>query len=216
MATSGGGPAAIVSPTNQGTRAEALPQARLLLEAGCSTVLLYDYQGFGESQGQADVRTLLGDAMGVLDWLDSTVGLSACSGLVAFGVSLGSLVATALAAALPGRFSVLILEAVVEPFSVLRSSFGPLGAPIAEIACSQIPAELNILEQAKHIKCPVLVAHAAADRISPPDQARSIFRLFRNAVLWQAEGCGHLEITQKCYRQYLTATRTFLSGAGLL
>jgi len=206
---------ALLHPPNQGTKAEALPQAELLLALGCS-VLLYDYQGFGDSGGLADVRTLLGDAEGVLAWAEAAGIVTPQTRLIAVGLSLGSLVAIGLAAHLPDRFAALVLEGAVEPLRALRRSFGPLGAAIAEVACAQVPAELRSETQIEQVRCPILFVHGQEDQVSVLGEAEYLASRAQNPTIWTAPGCGHLDIVATHKTHYLHRLREFLVSAEVL
>jgi uncharacterized protein len=186
------GTAALINSSNRGTKAEALDHAAMLLECGCS-VLLYDYQGFGDSEGLADVRTLAGDAHGVLAWARHRGILTDATRLILVGLSLGSLVAIRLAAE-NAAVGALILDGAVEPFRALRRSFGPLGAVVAEVACSQVPDELISEKHIQAVTCQTLFVHGRGDDISTVEDAEYLASRTRNASLWVVEDCGHLDI----------------------
>jgi pimeloyl-ACP methyl ester carboxylesterase len=216
---------ALVNPSNRGTRAEALDHAALLLECRCS-VLLYDYLGFGDSGGLADVRTLAGSGRAVLDWADREGLLSEAPGregsatgpgsrtappsgttrLLLVGLSLGSLVAVHLAATYAPRVTGMVLDGAIEPFRALRRSFGPLGAAVAEVACSQIPPELNSLQHIASTTCPILFVHGRSDSVGTVEEMEILSSRAKDASLWILEDCDHLDAIRKhrdLYRQRL-------------
>ncbi len=231
------GPAALalVNPPNRGTKAEALDHVAILLECGCG-VLLYDYPGFGDSEGLADVQTLVGSARAVLDWArqrgilpeapdscpssrpPATQG--ACGvgpraddiGLLMVGLSLGSLVAIHLAAAGPPAVAGLILDGAIEPLRALRRSFGPLGAAVAEVACSQVPPLLNSEQQIQSVTCPILFVHGRGDDIGTAEEAEYLASRAANATLWLLEDCGHLDIITRHRKEYRDQVGRFLKG----
>lgn len=184
---------ALLNPPNRGTRAEALDHAALLVECGCH-VVLYDYQGFGDSPGLADVRTLVGDARGVLAWARQHGILADEGKLVLVGLSLGSLVAIHLAARGEPVPAALVLDGAVEPFRALRRSFGPLGAVVAEVACTQVPPELDSLRQLGSVPCATLFVHGSEDSIGTAEEVALLVAATPHASLWLQEGCGHLDI----------------------
>ena len=226
---------ALVNPPNRGTKAEALDHAALLLECGCS-VLLYDYPGFGDSEGLADVRTLVGSARAVLDWarqrgiLPEAAGPSASSrppaaqgacgvgpragdiGLLMVGLSLGSLVAIHLAATHCRPVAGLLLDGAIEPLRALRRSFGPLGAVVAEVACSQVPPSLNSEREIRSVTCPILFVHGQGDSIGTAEEAAYLASRAKNATLWLLEDCGHLDIITRHRGEYGGQVRRFLDG----
>ncbi len=213
---------ALINPPNRGTKAEALDHAAVLLDCGCS-VVLYDYQGFGDSPGRADVRTLVGDARGVLAWIRQRQigqGIDGRStdgrrlALLLLGLSLGSLVAVRMAAAEPAVTG-LVLDGAIEPFRALRRSFGPLGAAVAEVACSQVPPELDTQTQIQSVTCPALFVHGRLDNISTIDDAEHLAGRTKRASLWVLDDCGHLDIISRHRDEYRGRLRQFLADLGV-
>lgn len=221
---------ALVNPSNRGTKAESLDHVAVLLECGCG-VVVYDYQGFGDSPGLADVRTLVGDGRGVLEWARRRGVFSGSGGrpandageagaaedpprdtpLLVVGLSLGSLVAVRLAADSPAVAG-LVLDGAIEPFRALRRSFGPLGAVIAEVACSQVPDELNTEKQIQSVGCPVLLVHGRCDRISAVEDAEHLAGRAKGANLWVLDDCDHLDIISLHRDAYRRRLEQFLEA----
>jgi pimeloyl-ACP methyl ester carboxylesterase len=201
---------ALINSSNRGTKAQALDHAAMLLECNCS-VLVYDYQGFGDSGGLANVRTLAGDARGVLAWATQRGILTDATRLMVVGLSLGSLVAIHLAA---GNAAVhaLVLDGAVEPFRALRRSFGPLGAVVAEVACSQVPEDLNSEKHIQAVTCPTLFVHGRGDDISTVEDAEYLASRTKNASLWVVEDCGHLDIITHHRDPYRLRIEALLAG----
>jgi pimeloyl-ACP methyl ester carboxylesterase len=206
------GPQAVslINPPNRGTKAEALDHAAVLLECGCN-VVLYDYQGFGDSEGPADVRTVEGDAKAALAWALARGLMPMGTKLVVVGLSLGSLVAIRMAAIEPAVDG-LVLDGAVEPFRALRRSFGPLGAAVAEVACSQVPPELDSQTQIQSVTCPTLFVHGRLDIISTIDDAEYLAGRAKRASLWVLDDCGHLDIITRHRDEYRQRLREFLAG----
>ena len=201
---------ALINPSNRGTKAEALDHAALLLACGCS-VLLYDYPGFGDSAGLADVRTLAGSARAVLDWARQKGLLPDGAKLFMVGLSLGSLVAIHLAAANRMRVAGLLLDGAIEPLRALRRSFGPLGAAVAEVACSQVPPELLCEQQIQSVTCPVLFVHGRLDTIGTVEEMQELAGCAKHATLWILDDCDHLDIITKHRDEYRRQLQQFLN-----
>jgi pimeloyl-ACP methyl ester carboxylesterase len=113
------------------------------------------------------------------------------------GLSLGTLVATRLAVLHQPAVKALILDGAVEPYRALRRSFGPMGAIVGEVACSQIPDDLNSEKQIQSVACPILFIHGRNDTIGTLEEAQHLASLARDATLWVLEDCDHLDIITK-------------------
>lgn len=208
-------PLALLNPSNRGTKAAALDHALLLLECGCS-VLMYDYQGFGDSAGLADVRTLTSDAEAALSWAVDRAIWASDRPVVLMGLSLGSLVAIHLAASRRYAVKATILDGAIEPYRALRRSFGPLGAVVAEVACSQIPDDLDSQRQIQSVTCPVLFVHGRNDTVGTLEEAQYLVGRTGSATLWALEDCDHLDVVTRHPREYRDQLRRFLDMAGVL
>ena len=72
-------------------------------------VVVYDYQGFGESESEVDLDTILADADAALEWLQRC-DYAGTDRIVLYGVSLGTLPTIAQAAASPDDVVGMIVE----------------------------------------------------------------------------------------------------------
>lgn len=133
-------------------------------------VLVYDYRGYGRSEGAAPSETeLYADVDAAYDFLTKTRGVK-IENLAIYGLSLGTTVSTDLAARKP--CGVLVLEAPLSSASDMAAATLPI-----------IPRRLhwilkNRFESAQKIasvSCPVLITHGDADEIIPTEQGHKVF-----------------------------------------
>lgn len=198
----------LVSHGNAGNVGSFLPWAKMLADAGYAAAL-YDYQGYGVSEGEADVNSLVGDGAAVVAWLRERGYVS--SGATAsgpadgparqrrpvglLGLSLGTLVSVRLAATMPDLVGAVALEGSMIPGEELKRKFGVLGAPVAWVLTRQIPAELDTGTQILAVRCPVLFLHSTSDEVTSFEGGRELFALAREPKQWvQAEGFAHLRL----------------------
>ena len=80
-----------------------------LVDAGWS-VVLYEYEGFGESDGEASMTVLLRDADAVLDWTLEHTGRDQVTLL---GASVGTIPSVALAASRPADVNAVVLDGAI-------------------------------------------------------------------------------------------------------
>jgi fermentation-respiration switch protein FrsA (DUF1100 family) len=133
-------------------------------------VLVFDYRGYGESEGiLEDEDGLYADADAAYNYLIRERGLSPES-LVLYGHSLGTAAAIDLASR--RKCGAVISEA------------GPSsGSEMAKRVLPWLPTQLHFLARNKFdsahklrdVHCPVLIAHGENDETIPPDQARILF-----------------------------------------
>lgn len=95
----------VFSHGNAGNISGRLSLAKTIYDAGAS-VFLYDYRGFGKSDGSPTERTLYRDANALISYLDREVGISA-GDMIFYGRSLGGPVAAFMASEHSGAGLVL-------------------------------------------------------------------------------------------------------------
>ncbi len=108
----------LVSHGNGGNIASRLTLAEALIKSG-NSVFLYDYQGYGRSQGQPTVTNICDDAICAFDYLVKKEKFEPQS-IIAYGESIGT-----------GSTCVLFRAA-----SALRDCFA-IGLPVIGLRCSR-------------------------------------------------------------------------------
>lgn len=138
-------------------------------------VIIVDYEGFGQSPGQATLRNAADDAVAVANY-----ALTRSDKVVIYGVSLGSPPAAYAAAKCP--VSGLILEGSLiltqEPEQWLRwmHLYIPQVALIASIYTDpQVPDSWNILKYVAQADCPKLIMHSVEDNVMPFVTGQEVF-----------------------------------------
>ncbi|HWP42333.1 MAG TPA: alpha/beta fold hydrolase [Blastocatellia bacterium] len=137
-------------------------------------VLLFDYCGYGKSEGQiADERDLYADADAAYEYVVDERGI-APERVVLYGHSLGTAAAADLASR--RRCGALILESGLSSASEMASAMLPW-LPAMLHALGQ-----NRLESAKklaRVQCPVFITHGEPDAIVPTKHAYALFAASR-------------------------------------
>jgi fermentation-respiration switch protein FrsA (DUF1100 family) len=150
---------------NAGNISHRLDNLRLLHDHVGVTVFLFDYRGFGRSEGQPSERGLYDDARAALQYLVMKHGVS-CGDLIYFGRSLGSGVAVELATEASPRG--LILET---PFTSIRAMARTLFGPLAVVA----PSSFDNVSKIPRLMVPKLFIHGDSDSLVPYTQGRELF-----------------------------------------
>ncbi len=161
-------PAIILFHGNAGNISHRIYLAAELRKKLGVAIFLFDYRGFGRSEGEPFEAGLYADGMAAARLVKDKGWAE--NGLIYFGRSLGAAVAlqTALDLAPDG----LVLEA---PFTSVREMGGhhyPLFKPPARF--NKIEA-YDSLEKAAEITSPLMVMHGRLDRIAPFEMGRKIF-----------------------------------------
>jgi uncharacterized protein len=133
-------------------------------------VLLFDYRGYGRSEGKiSGERDLYVDADAAYDYVINQLGV-ATSKVVLYGQSLG----TAGAADLAFRKAcgAMILESGMSSASSLAATILPwLPHWLHRLGKSRFDTALKMA----HVHCPVLITHGDPDSIIPTENARQIY-----------------------------------------
>ncbi|MET0696400.1 MAG: alpha/beta hydrolase, partial [Acidimicrobiia bacterium] len=142
-------------------------------------VLLFDYRGYGDTDGTPSEEGLLIDAEAV-----ATLAFDATLPVVYLGESLGAGVATALA------------RRTLPDALVLRSPFTSL-ADVARAHYQVVPTDLlrdcyPVEETVRTLETALLVVLGTADSIVPPEQSRRVFEAAPGPKsLVEMEGLDH-------------------------
>ena len=144
--------------------------------AGCgATVTVFDYRGLGFSSGTADVLQFRRDALAIYDYL---VQSSHVGGLVVFGFSMGSAMATYVASERPVAGMILAAPIALadEEFPSYAHARGLTPAETAEVKLAD-DAHVTFDEVllVARSSAPLLVMHGDADTLVPPAQGRELF-----------------------------------------
>ncbi len=152
---------------NAGNISDRLGNLRLLHEIVRTHIFIFDYRGYGQSQGSPSEQGTYKDARAALYYLRSRKDVQP-QRIVFFGRSLGAAVAADLAS--HERSLALILES---PFASIREMarsvfpFLPVGPFLR--------TRYDVLEKITKVRSPVLVLHGDRDEIVPLEQGKMVF-----------------------------------------
>ncbi len=152
-----------------------------------ANVLMFDYRGYGRSEGSPDEEGLCKDAQGALLALERATGVPR-GRTVVLGHSLGGAVAIDLARSTPGIGGLVTLSA----WSTLGNLIADLTLPGLSIL---VPERWDSLEKVREIETPKLFIHGMADTLIAPDHACRLFEAARPPkTLVLVPGAGHNDV----------------------
>lgn len=154
------------------------------------SVLIFDYRGFGRSDGAArNEQDLLVDARAALRYAKRKGWKQ--DEIIYYGRSMGASVALSLA--LESVPAGLILEA---PFTTLRKEamfHSPLIFHL--VGWWVLPDEFNNLEKISHLRCPLLLIHGDQDKIVPFEMSQQLYDLApQPKYFFRVPGGGHSDV----------------------
>ncbi|MEZ6061859.1 MAG: alpha/beta hydrolase [Planctomycetaceae bacterium] len=179
---------------NTGNISIMLPYARIL-HGGGFDVLLFDYQGYGESEGQASVFSLQGDVRSAFDFVSAKTGRSSDQ-IGMFGVSLGSVLAMSVAA--EKQAAAIAVEDVFIPSEMLDTMLEQDQATNAatktmlRAMSGLLLSGVNPLVTVKGLKGPLFLIHGVHDRLLPPSATLRVAEASTQPTrVWMMQDTGH-------------------------
>ena len=201
-----GKPVVLFFHGNAGNISHRLGNIRLLHELGVA-VFIFDYRGFGKSQGTPSEAGLTKDAIAAHNWLTNNGW--AADRIVYFGRSLGAGVAVNLAdRQKPVK---LILET---PFTSVRE-MGRRHYPLLSLTLGwMLRDNFDSLEKIGRIDAQLLIFQGDRDAIVPEAIAKKLFTAANDPkAYYLIQGADHNNTYEKGGEEYWQKWRDFLFGA---
>ncbi len=168
------------------------------------SVLIFDYRGYGQSEGSPNEAGILADARAARRWLARRAKVAE-QDLVLMGESLGGAVAADLAA--DGGARALILESTFTSLPEVAAYHYPW-LPLRWL----LRTRLNALEAVKKYRGPLLLTHGDRDTIVPYDFGKRLFEAANEPKqLLTVPGGDHNDPRN---RRYYDQLRAFVEGLG--
>src|SRR5262245_43273762 len=192
---------------NAGNIGHRVDNIRLLHDKVGINVFIFDYRGYGRSQGTVSEEGTYRDGAAALRYLLSRKDVDS-KGLIFFGRSLGAAVAAELALEYPCR--ALILETPFSSIAKMAAVAFPL-LPIKGLLRTRYDTE----EKVRRIKCPLLVIHGDQDDIVPYSQGKEVFAAAAEPKqFYTIRGARHNDTYIVGGDAYFSALKNFIERAG--
>jgi len=159
---------------NAGNLAWRAETMRVLREVSRVNVLIFDYRGYGRSDGAPNEQGLYADARAARRWLADRVGI-APDEVVLMGRSIGGAVAVELAAA--DGAGGLVLESTFTSLPDVGAGFYPF-LPVRWLMKNRFDSVAKI----RNYHGPLLQTHGEADTLVPVTLGRQLFAAATNAA----------------------------------
>ena len=152
---------------NAGNISHRVENIKLLHDKVKINIFIFDYRGYGRSEGSASEAGTYEDGVAALHFVGKQLGVKA-GNLIIFGRSLGAAVAAEMAGRLQSR--ALILESPFVSIREMAKSVFPL-LPITSL----LQTRYDNLEKIVKIKVPLLVIHGDRDEVVPYEHGKRVF-----------------------------------------
>ncbi|MGH7836147.1 MAG: alpha/beta hydrolase, partial [Candidatus Binatia bacterium] len=190
---------------NAGNVGHRVENIKLLHDQVGINIFIFDYRGYGRSNGKVSEAGTYTDGAAALSYLRSRKDVDPDS-ILFFGRSLGAAVAAEVATR--GRCQGLILET---PFSSIRD-MARAAFPLLPIA-GLLRTKYDTVEKVKNINCPLLVLHGDRDEIVPFSQGRKVFEAAPEPKEFYAiSGAHHNDTYIVGGRAYFAALKRFIES----
>ncbi len=170
-------------------------------------VLIFDYRGYGKSQGRPAEKGLYRDALAAYRWWSNECP-EGQGALVLVGESLGGAVAVHLAANV--QVEGLILQSTFTSAWDMAKTILPLGLlqPLTVIRFDSASAIARV-------RCPKLFIHGTRDDIVPFRLGRRLYELAPPPKeFYEVRGAGHNDVIEIAGMEYAKRIKSFLSSLG--
>lgn len=191
---------------NAGNISDRLLNIKLLHERIKANIFIFDYRGYGRSEGTASEKGTYLDGEAAIKYLLERDEASARR-LVLFGRSLGAAVAAEMAT----RFTTLglILES---PFISIREMARAIfpSLPIAWL----LRTRYDTMQKVRLVKTPILVLHGDRDATVPFAQGKKVFEVASQPKrFYRIVGASHNDTFVVGGEEYYRALREFIESA---
>ena len=171
------------------------------LEMGCS-VLLFDYRGYGKSQGKPSESGLYLDGESVWGWVEEKAEEEGITAVI-LGKSLGSAVAIHVATQTPP--AALILDSA---FTSMREITMTVTPWLPDAMLPELYESLNVVPK---LTCPTLVIHGRNDTLVPLAHGQALFDTMTCPKTMRIiDGADHNNLSN--FPDYYAAIQTFLTA----
>ncbi len=187
---------------NSGNITFRLQDLNLYMEMGLQ-VLLFDYRGYGKSEGTPSEEGLYQDAEAALSFLTEEIGVQE-QDVILLGRSLGGAIATHLA--LQSDPGGLLLQS---PFTSIRDMTGN-ALPVPGVP-QLMTIGLDSTERIQDVSTPVFIIHGSEDGVVPIQFGRRLYELAEEPKWFlEIEGAGHDYLSNVGGDTYRTAVKRFV------
>lgn len=186
---------------NGGNISDRMDKIAMFYQLGCN-VFLYDYRGYGKSEGRPSERGIYQDTHAAFDYLVRKKNISPKT-IIIYGESLGGCVAVEVAR--KEKVAGLILEGAFTNTADMAKEFYPF------LPAFLLSSKLDSLSKVSGIMCPVLFIHSQDDEIVPIELARKLYERAPQPKTFLEISGGHNFAVIDFQEKVTKATREFIN-----
>ena len=203
----GDSPVILFCHGNAGNISNRLENVKLLLDQGIQ-VFIFDYRGYGKSQGKPSEAGLYQDGLAAYDFLIKRKHILP-DRIVPFGRSLGASVAMEIA--LNRTIRSLIIESAFTSTRDMARKI-PIFIPFSFFS----PPNYNNLEKIPRVMVPKLMLHGQRDELVPFSMGQKLYRAAREPKYFSPiQGAGHNDTYVLGGKKYFETMAVFVKDSKL-
>lgn len=188
---------------NAGNLSDRIPNIVRWQQALGVDVFIFDYRGYGRSEGFPGEKEMYRDSRAAYRWLVEERGIEP-DRLILFGKSLGGAIALELGLEVP--HVALVLEATFTSLPDVAKRLYPW-LPVHSFLRTRFPSA----ERIGSYRRPVVISHGVLDQLIPVDQARELYRRANEPKqLIEIPHANHNDCTLVGGREYFDRVRALL------
>ena len=189
---------------NVGNRLEHMLLSHVILRVN---IFIFDYRGYGLSEGAASESGTYLDGEAAVSYLRDQRGVDTEEQLVLYGHSLGGAVAVEVARRIPSR--ALIVESTFTSVKDMAKSLYPY-LP-SGVVTSLMQSEYDSLSKISGARAPVMVIHGDEDTTVPLAEGKGLYEAARQPKRFHTvEGAAHNDVYAIGGERYFEAIRRFI------
>ena len=176
------------------------------------SVFIFDYRGYGRSDGKPSESGLYLDAEAAIEYLTGELGLALQDDVILFGRSLGAAVAVEIA--VRHRVRAVILESGFPSVRAMAKRVYPF-LP-SSLLIRLVEARFDSLSKMPTVHAPVMVLHGDRDSTVPFELGQELFEAANDPKrFYRIEGAEHNDTYHVGGEPYFEALREFVLSAGV-
>ena len=191
---------------NAGTMSDRIIKVKFFHDLGLN-VLIFDYRGYGRSQGKPSEKGLYLDVQAAYDHLKSRGNVD-MDRIIAYGASLGGPVAVDLACHRP--LAALVVD------SSITSAKDMAGILYPYLPSFLLSLKFDSISKVKHLKMPKLFMHSPDDHVVPFSMGWRLFEAAATPKEFLRTSGGHNDVSIVSDPKAGAAFKKFLMSGGLL
>ena len=168
-------------------------------------IFIFDYRGYGKSEGEPNEEGIYLDSQAAYDWLVKVKRIIP-EKIILFGRSLGGICAVEVASKNPAAG--IILESAFPSAGKMAKNFFPV-LPLGWA----IKSKFNAIGKVPNLKIPKLFLHGTRDEIVPYNLGRELFSAAAEPkIFYDIEGAGHNDTFLVGGANYFNSIDQFVKG----